>query len=199
MPVDNTDNSEGNEDPNSDPDPDAIQLLFIGNSLTMQNDLPQLVKDRAAELGISVEVTNNSGPGFGLQDHWSVGIIQGLISSGFYDFVIIQQGPSSTEEGGNSLSQYGSLIAELCAAGNTQLAFFMVWPSINNFNTFPGVIAHYTEAAQQNDAILCPVGSHWKAYIENTEDYSYYGSDGFHPSLYGSQIAAQIIVQSLGL
>ena len=187
-------------DPMDDPDPDAdYQLLFVGNSLTIQNNLPQLVKDRAADLGISVEVTDNSIPGTALEDHWNAGTIQGLISSGFYDYVIVQQGPSSQPYGATTLIAYGALIKELCDASGTELAFFMVWPSIDYFYTFPGVINSYTQAAQQNDAILCPVGSHWLAYIENTDDYSYYGSDGFHPSLQGSTIAAQIIVESLQL
>ena len=38
-----------------------------------------------------------------------------------------------------------------------------------------------------------------KSYFEQTEDYSYYGSDGFHPSLAGSESAARIIIQYLGI
>lgn len=200
-PIGQDDDNNGNEDPNPDPDPDpeAVQLLFVGNSLTLTNDLPQLVKDRAEQLGISVEVTTEANPGFGLEDHWNAGIIQGHINSGFYDYVIIQQGPSSLPYGRATLIGYGELIKELCDGSNTELAYFMVWPSLEYFYTFPGVILNYSDAAQMNNAILCPVGSHWKAYIENTGDYSYYGPDGFHPSLLGSQVAAQIIVSSLGL
>ncbi|MBT8288999.1 MAG: SGNH/GDSL hydrolase family protein [Flavobacteriaceae bacterium] len=188
----------GTDSSTSNPDAD-YQLLFIGNSLTLYNDLPDLVEERAGNIGISVGVTTNAFPGYGLEDHWNAGLIQGLINSGYYDYVIIQQGPSSQSYGRTSLISFGQLIKELCDLSDTQLAYFMVWPAIENFNTFPGVIQNYSDAAQQNNAILSAVGSHWKAYIENTEDYSYYSSDGFHPSLLGSRMSAQIIVQSLGI
>ncbi|MBT8270250.1 MAG: SGNH/GDSL hydrolase family protein [Bacteroidia bacterium] len=204
--IGNIDNTGDNDPPNDDPDPvddpdsqNAYELLFVGNSLTLTNDLPQLVKDRAEQLGITIGVTTEANPGFGLEDHWNSGIIQGQINSGFYDYVIIQQGPSSQPYGRATLIGYGELIKELCDGVNTELAYFMVWPSLEYYYTFPGVILNYSDAAEMNNAILCPVGSHWKAYIENTEDYSYYGPDGFHPSLLGSQVAAQIIITSLGL
>ena len=195
----NNDNPNDDPDPMDDPDPEAIQLLFVGNSLTLTNDLPQLVKDRAEVLGIDVEVTTEANPGWGLEDHWNAGIIQGHINSGFYDYVIIQQGPSSQPYGRATLIGYGELMKELCDGVGAELAYFMVWPSLEYYYTFPGVILNYTDAAEMNNAILCPVGSHWKAYIENTDDYSYYGPDGFHPSQLGSEVSAQIIVTSLGL
>jgi lysophospholipase L1-like esterase len=73
----------------------------------------------------------------------------------------------------------------------------MVWPSIAYYHTFDGVIANYTAGALANNAILIPVGTLWKKYIEATGDYSYYSSDGFHPSLAGSKFAAEIIVETL--
>ncbi|HOY14105.1 MAG TPA: hypothetical protein PLY70_13240 [Saprospiraceae bacterium] len=73
----------------------------------------------------------------------------------------------------------------------------MVWPSIQNWSTFDGVIKNYDQAAKANNAIICPVGKEWKLHIENTKDYSYYGPDGFHPSLEGGKFAARIIFESL--
>lgn len=182
------------DDPNAD-----YHMLFIGNSLTSTNNLPRIIKEQYAELSITVSTRTIAPPGYGLEDHWNVGLIQPLISSNYYDYVIIQQGPSSQEYGRTSLIEYGSRIAELCNANDTKLAFFMVWPSITYFNTFDGVITNYTDAANINDAILLPVGRNWKYYIDQTQDYSYYGSDGFHPSQKGSENAAQDIIQTLQL
>jgi lysophospholipase L1-like esterase len=182
------------DDPNAD-----YHILFIGNSLTSTNNLPRIIKEQYGEIGITVSTRTIAPPGYGLEDHWNVGLIQPLISSNYYDYVIIQQGPSSQEYGRTSLIEYGGLIAELCNSNDTKLAFFMVWPSITYFNTFDGVIENYTDAASISNAILLPVGRNWKYYIDQTQDYSYYGSDGFHPSLKGSQNAAQNIMQTLAL
>jgi hypothetical protein len=174
-------------------------ILFVGNSLTATNDLPKLVRDRAIQNDISIQTTKVTYGNYGLEDHWNDGDIQTLIEANNYDFVVIQQGPSSQAYGRSSLIEYGGYIKEICEANNTQLAFFMVWPSLEYYYTFDGVIQNYTDAANLNNAILCPVGVHWRNAVDQNEDYSYYGPDGFHPSLEGSEVAAQVILEGLGV
>ena len=182
------------DDPNAD-----YRFLFIGNSLTSTNNLPRIVKEMYADLGIIISTRTIAPPGYGLEDHWNVGIIQPLINSNYYNYVIIQQGPSSQEYGRESLIEYGGRIAELCNSNDTKLAFFMVWPSVPYYHTFDGVIINYTDAATLSNAILIPVGRNWKYYIDQTGDYSYYGSDNFHPSVKGSEKTAENIIQTLGI
>jgi hypothetical protein len=182
------------DDPNAD-----YRILFVGNSLTSTNNLSRIVKEMYAELGIVISTRTIAPPGYGLEDHWNVGLIQPLINSDYYDYVIIQQGPSSQEYGRESLIEYGGRIGELCDNNYTKLAFLMVWPSLANYHTFDGVISNYTDAAFSSNAILIPVGRNWKYYFDQTNDFSYYGSDGFHPSLVGSENVAAEIIQALVL
>lgn len=174
-----------------------LRVLFVGNSLTYYNNLPQLVQERAAQKGIKITTDILAKPNYALIDHWNDGIVQTKINQGNFDFVIVQQGPSSQAEGRTLLLQYGKKITALCKTNKTQLVFFMVWPSLQYYQTFDGVIVNYREAAIENDALLCPVGEVWKSHFEETENFDYYGPDGFHPSLKGSQVAADLIVSSL--
>nr|WP_299174512.1 SGNH/GDSL hydrolase family protein [uncultured Allomuricauda sp.] len=174
-----------------------IGILFIGNSLTYFNDLPVLVRERVQAQGKEVTVRMVAYPNYAIVDHWADGEVQQLISSQDYDYVIIQQGPSSQSDGRQMLIESGKLYSDLCEQNNAKLCYFMVWPSINNYSTFDGVIKNYTDAAAMNNAILLPVGEIWKAYIDNTNNYEYYGPDGFHPSEKGSEVAADIIVERL--
>lgn len=191
-----------NQDPPAcDPKPagrtGAIKILFVGNSLTYTNDLPDLVGQLGKDNGKLLEVEMLAHPNYALEDHWADGCIQKMIKSGFYDYIVVQQGPSSQADGAQSLLQFGKLIKDLCDANDTKLAFFMVWPARVNIHTFDGVIANYTNAAYTTHSILCPVGYAWKHHIDQTGDYSYYGPDGFHPSQAGSAVAAQIIYDSI--
>ncbi|RKS42791.1 lysophospholipase L1-like esterase [Gillisia mitskevichiae] len=174
-----------------------FNILFVGNSLTYTNDLPALVKKTAKLKGIEVETTMIAFPNYAITDHWSDGKVQKLIKSKKYDFVIIQQGPSSQNNGRKMLIDYGKKYSRLSKLNKTKLCYFMVWPSIDNYHTFDGVINNYKDAASINNSILLPVGEIWKAYIESTNNFEYYSSDGFHPSLSGSQAAATVIVESL--
>ena len=174
-----------------------FNLLFIGNSLTYANNLPDLVKSIGQVDGKNILVKSVVKGNYALIDHWGDGIIQNQIESGDYDFVIVQQGPSSQPYGRELLIEYGGIISELCKKNGAKLAYYMVWPSLTYYSTFDGVIFSYTQAASATNDILCPVGEVWKAHFDATDDFSYYGQDGFHPSLKGSKVAAQIIYDSL--
>ncbi len=174
-----------------------INILFIGNSLTYTNNLPELVKKRAKLQGIEIDSKMIAFPNYAIIDHWNDGEVQKLIASKKYDFVIIQQGPSSQNNGRNMLIEYGKKYSSICKLNNTKLCYFMVWPSLNYYRTFDGVIKNHKDAASINNSILLPVGEVWKDYFDRTDDFQYYSSDGFHPSLVGSQIAAKVIVEYL--
>ncbi len=172
-------------------------LLFIGNSLTYFNDLPELVRAEGIANDKSIAVETVANPNYGLEDHWNDGIVQRLIRSKKFQFVIIQQGPSSQRYGRESLLEFGSYLKDLCDDHDAQLAFFMVWPSREYYHTFNGVIRNYTMAADSTQSLLCPVGSEWKSHFDATNDFSYYGPDEFHPSPKGSLVAAKVIYSTL--
>ncbi len=175
----------------------VVTMLFVGNSLTYTNDLPALVTTVAGKNKITVTTEMLAFPNYALEDHWNDGKMQELLAKNEYDFVVVQQGPSSQDEGRLMLLNYGQKIKELCDQYQSKLAFFMVWPAVSNNRHFDGVIKNYRDAATSTNSILCPVGEVWHAHIKKTQDLSYYGPDGFHPSPEGSKKAAQIIVESL--
>ncbi|KAA3636494.1 MAG: SGNH/GDSL hydrolase family protein [Bacteroidetes bacterium] len=175
----------------------SVRVLFVGNSLTYSNDLPSLVKKAARQKGVSIKTKMFAYPNYAIEDHWNDGVVQKEISRNNYDFVILQQGPSSQPPGRKMLMDYGKKFSYLCQEHDAQLCFFMVWPSLNYYHTFDGVIKNYKEAATMNNAVLCPVGEVWKAHFDSTENFDYYSFDGFHPSLKGSQVAAEVIVEHL--
>jgi hypothetical protein len=172
-------------------------ILFVGNSLIYTNDLPSLVKQKAKDKGFNITIESLAFPDYALEDHWIDGELQKLIKEKKFDFVVVQQGPSSQDEGREMLLDYGARIKALCKKSRSELAFFMVWPARSNFHMFDGVIKNYTDAADLTSSILCPVGTAWKKYMTETGDYSYYGTDMFHPSEKGSIVAAEVIVESL--
>jgi hypothetical protein len=172
-------------------------VLFVGNSLTYSNDLPALVSNEALKRGIELKVRSITAANTAISDHWESGEVHKAMDEEHFDFVVIQQGPSSQVDGRVLLIEFGERYKALCDEKKSQLAFFMVWPARVNYQTFNGVIKNYTDAAALNKSLLCPVGRDWKDYMDMTKDFSYYGPDQFHPSPKGSQVAASIILATL--
>jgi len=172
-------------------------ILFIGNSLTYTNNLPAIVKAKAKCSGYIIETKMVAFPNYAISDHWNKGDVQELISSGTYDIVIIQQGPSSQSQGKKTLVNYGKKYSDICKQNNAILAYYMVWPSLEYYHTFNDVIKNHELAAQINGAILCPVGKVWKNHFDTSKKFDYYGMDNFHPSKKGSEVAAEVIVKTI--
>lgn len=177
-------------------DDNTIRILFVGNSLTYSNSIPLLVEEIGSANGKSIATETLAFPNYALEDHWLEGKMQQAICQGNFDFVVVQQGPSSQADGRAMLFDYGQRIKDVCLSRGTELAFFMVWPAKTNYHTFNGVIKNYTDAANATNSILCAVGIGFKGYGD-IGDFRFYSSDGFHPSPEGSQIAAEIIYSTL--
>ncbi|PWI31718.1 hypothetical protein DI383_02560 [Flavobacteriaceae bacterium LYZ1037] len=172
-------------------------VLFIGNSLTYSNNLPDILKDIATNFNETVITTSLCYPNYGLEDHWNDGKIQKIMNKEHFNYVIIQQGPSSQMEGKNTLIEFGSKIKALCSKNGSQLIYFMVWPSKHYYTTFNGVIENHKLAAKTNNALLSPVGEIWQAYNNINGLKSLYGLDGFHPSKTGSFLSALILFKTM--
>ena len=175
----------------------AKTILFVGNSLTYTNDLPSMVVKLGKQKGVMIITEMLAYPNYALEDHWNDGKMAILIAEKKFDFVVVQQGPTSQNDGRSMLLDYGARIKALCDKQDTKLAFFMVWPAFANLFMFDGVVRNYTDASVTTNSLLCPVGTAWKKHFNDTNDYSYYGPDMFHPSVKGSEVAAKIIFETL--
>ena len=193
--------TDANTDPSSTgsviADPKAIEVLFIGNSLTYTNDLPALLTNHAKSRQILIRTSTIAFPNYALLDHLSENNITMAMSKTKFKYIIVQQGPSSQAEGRAWLIEGATKLKALANKNGASLCIFMVWPAYSNYSNFDGVIKNHTDAASMTNSILCPVGMAWKEYIDRTNDLSYYGPDLFHPSPKGSQVAAEIIFKSL--
>tara|TARA_R110001632_G_scaffold231685_1_gene370712 strand:+ start:3254 stop:3943 length:690 start_codon:yes stop_codon:yes gene_type:complete len=175
----------------------AQKILFLGNSLTYTNNLPEILEHIAEQYQININTESLCLPNYALIDHLDDGSFQKKIAKEKYDYVIVQQGPSSQQEGKTMLLRDGATIKALCSKYRAILGFFMVWPSKNYYFTFDKVIENHELAAKSNKALLFPVGSVWKEYNKEKNLESLYGSDRFHPSKAGIFLGALTIFHQL--
>lgn len=182
----------------SDPLPDAsVRALFVGNSLTYTNSLPELVRLVAEADGETFASRTVAFPNVSLEDHWIDGRALTEIDRAEWDVVVLQQGPSSLPQNRAHLREWSGRFAERIRTVGAEPALFMVWPSRSRSDAFDAVSASYAAAAEAVDGVLLPGGEAWRAAWRRDPDLELYGPDGFHPNQRGSLLVALVIYRVL--
>jgi lysophospholipase L1-like esterase len=177
---------------------DPLRVVFIGNSLTAWNDLPNLFASLAHAGGHERPVTRTIAVGgFSLEDHWKQGDAQRILTTSRWDVVVLQQGPSALDESRRLLVDYTRRFAELAHAAGATPALYMVWPSTSRASDFAGVSTSYGAAARAVDGRLLPAGTAWRKVLREHRDIALYADDGLHPTFAGSYLAALVIYREL--
>jgi hypothetical protein len=189
------------------------RVLFIGNSYTAVNNLPQLTADCALSIGFAgfpMEIASSTPGGTTFQMHTTNATTQSLINQENWDYVVLQeqsQLPSfpDAQVAAECFPYAAQLNNQILSVDScTETVFYMTWGRQNgdagNCASWPPVCTYegmdsllnlrYRQMAIANNAILSPVGALWN-YVRNTyPEINLYSADGSHPSLEGSYAAA---------
>ena len=85
------------------------------------------------------------------------------ITKGGWEWVVLQQGPSSTDLNRDTVRLAAGLFAAEIEKVNARLALFSAWPREGRRQDFPRAIESCTLAATDVSGILLPVASAWLA------------------------------------
>ena len=191
---------------------DTTRVLFLGNSYTNYNDLPQLLTELAADMGHVVETASNTPGGFTLQGHASNDTSLDLIAEGGWDFVVLQeqsQLPSlpDFQVEADFFPAAENLVNFIRDNNDCAIPlFYMTWGreegDIQNCDNWPPVCTYesmqelltnnYLEACDLNTSWCAPVGVVWEEVFLGTS-IDVFDEDGSHPSLAGSYLAASTL------
>lgn len=175
----------------------GTHVLFIGNSLTYVNDLPTTLSDMALTTGDTIRVAMVAFPNYALVDHIAEGTAATAIRLGGWKYVVLQQGPSSTQINRDSLILVTRLFdTEIRKVGGTT-ALFSVWPQLVNYSTFDRAIESYRLAAEAVNGLYLPAGAAWQSALAATPSLPLYADDGLHPTPLGTYLAAAVMYERI--
>ncbi len=186
------------------------RALFIGNSYTFVNDLPQLTVDLALSAGDTLIVESSTFGGSTLALHSVNASTLSKIAQGTWDYVILQE---QSQLPSFEISQveaesfpYAHFLDSLITAANpcTETLFYMTWGRKNgdasNCAAWPPVCTYegmdsllnlrYRMMAEMNDAVVSPVGAIWHQIRDENPGIELYSADESHPSPAGTYAAA---------
>lgn len=182
------------------------KVLFIGNSYTEVNNLPQIIANAASSVGDALIFDSHTPGGYKLIQHSTNALTQNKIMAGGWDYVVMQgqsQEPIIDEYNfqtgalalNNLISQYNPCAVPI---------FYMTWgrkngdplncPNIPVMCTYEGMDTalktNYLSAASNIQTEISPVSVVWRYLRQNHPAIELYQSDESHPSAAGSYAAA---------
>ncbi len=211
MPVETTDKPDSNAEETDVLDKNMkYNILFIGNSYTYYNDMPDVIfADIAKSAGYDIEVTKVTKGGWYLDGHAdssdeSGAIVDVMLKKNKYDYVIIQeQSVCPAADPGRFYDGARSLLEKVKANGATPI-LYETWGRKTGNSTL-------TQYGWTNESMTWKLAAAYKAIgselsIEvayaglaffdvytNNRDIELYSDDGSHPSAAGSYLVALTI------
>lgn len=199
----------------------ALDVLFIGNSYTHFFEMPQMLSAMAESAGCNLHVEYVAPGGANLGEHARSGETLSAIGSRAWDAVVLQnysQTPSQPLERvrETSLVDVKSLAAAIFENNpSTALYYYVTWgrrdgdkkycatnPEVCDFMGHTrAVYRGYAFYQQQTGGTLSDVGAAWaNIHRDKRRPFPFrelYNSDGTHPSLKGSYLAASVFFTTL--
>ncbi|WP_425076378.1 T9SS type A sorting domain-containing protein [Psychroserpens sp. S379A] len=189
---------------------DTKKVLFLGNSYTAANNLPNLISQMATNTGDVLIYDSNTPGGHRLMNHASNNTTTNKINSDDWDFVTLQAQSQETSfsQAQMEIELYpfaSQLVNTIRTNYNcSQPLFYMTWGRENGDNnncafipwvcTYEGmddaIRSAYIFMAEENTSEVAPVGAIWRYLRTNHPEIDLYTNDGSHPSLAGSYAAA---------
>jgi len=176
-----------------------INVLFIGNSHTYLNYMPQMLLAlvSAEDRGFELEVDQCTGEGVSLEWHWNNPPSRNKIKDKHWNYVVLQDRSGGPLEEPQSFQQHGKLLDEENRKQGAKTIFYMTWASRKRPETQSDLAAAYGKLTQDLGAILAPVGLAWEAVLRVDPDFDLHHQDGRHANFIGSYLTACVFYSVL--
>jgi hypothetical protein len=189
--------------------PAPLRVLFVGNSLTYQNDLPRMLGGVAKSRGHDLQIDVYAPGGYRLSQHAADARLLAKLDRGGWDVIVLQEQsllPAVAEA--RLETEVLPFARELCqriraASPRAKIVFYQtmakrngepqLFPDLPETRSYEGlqrrINAAYVAMARRNHAVLVPVGQAFQTARARRPELGLYADDT-HPSLTGTYLAA---------
>ncbi len=178
------------------------KILFIGNSHTYMNDMPELARRMIEDAtGEECQVVMLAYSGRSLKWHMDEEYFSERfnILNGHYDYCIIQECAHPMTEFEDTI-KYTHEIIELCKKVNTTPIIFETWAEKDKPENQLEMNRRYRKIAEDEGVKLAPIGEIWSKVLKelvNEPDADLYYKDGAHASSIGDYLVAMTLTKTI--
>ena len=187
-------------------EPKPLRVLFVGNSYTYYNNLPELVAGLAATQGVKMEVRMIARGGATLDQIWELDEVHQVLHEGKWDYVVLQehsqlgtvlvdgvQQLNEPEGFWDTIRMYEYEIRRIRA----KTVLFLTWARKREPLQQAGLNYAYMTIAQELGLTVAPVGMAWAKVRELEPEMALHLGDGSHPTAIGSYLSACVLANTL--
>ena len=200
---------------------DPRRILFIGNSYTGRNNLPEVFAEVVKSAGRKLPVVQSSTPSSQtLTRQLGIAKSMNLIDEGGWDVVVLQghsKEPAKAENNEEIRKEFLESAAELCerirtTSPSARICFYETWArhpdywkearkrsdvGANPREMQEWLRKWYAKAAEANHATFVPCGDAWELNYDSDKPVRLHQKDNSHPEFIGTYLNALILFEKI--
>ena len=176
-----------------------LNVLFIGNSHTYLNYMPQMLLAlvNSEDRGFELAVDQCTGEGAGLEWHGKNLSSRNAIRKKPWDYVVLQDRSGGPLEELDLFTKHAGLLDEEIRKQKSKTLLFLTWANRSRPNTQAALAHAYKMMAHKLHATLAPVGIAWETIHRIDPGIELYHQDGRHANPIGSYLTAFVFYSVL--
>lgn len=177
----------------------TVRILFVGNSYTYVNELPDVLRTMAssADPPVTIETEKCTGGGTTLERHWADESLRKRIATGRWDVVVLQEQSTRPVFNPDNTRLFAGRLSEKITKAGAQTVLFMTWARRNKPEMIEPLAATYDQAGRECGAVVAPVGRAWAAALADDPNLPLYADDNSHPKPHGTYLTACVFYSVL--
>ena len=184
------------------------KLLFVGNSFTLEHDLPDRVGQIAAAAGHEIKIRTHAENGAALHEHVARAAVFDQIAQ-FAPHMVVLQDFSTEPLSAEGRARSERAVLHILTATGACPVFFATWPRQAGHAIYrdagapSGPVAmntivhgHYAALQARFGGVLAPIGQAWIAAM--ARGIRPHRRDGYHANDTGAWLSALILADAMG-
>lgn len=172
-----------------------MKILFLGNSHTYYNAMPQLVQELFVAMGQKAHVTMLAVGGKNLSYHATSASAPFNIRYGEYDIVVAQDKAGNFDAA--TFFEGAKAIKNMVDESGSAFYLYMPWTARDNRAAQLDMTDAYQRFCSANKCFFAPVGEVFSRMLQSPYADMLYREDGSHATLFGSYVAAVTIFYTI--
>jgi hypothetical protein len=167
-----------------------IRVLFVGNSFTYYNNLPQVVSAMAKSQDVIIETKHSTVGGSSLENHWKSERgtqTRIMIELEKWDYVVFNNHSLSSITSPDKFLEFSKKFADLARSKGAEPIFMMTWAYKSNPLMLPQIEKMHKLLCEQTNTNYIPGGPLFASSIKYRPDIELFHDD-IHPSSNGTYL-----------